>query len=121
MEGKKIEATERRESRAQRRVFSTWERDFGMRALLQPLEVDDTPHGDPLIGLIEPPLDDTLRLLVSQEVPTRFLRVEPDKRKGLNHSYIVEVKSCVRVTNWGYLVTTTILQTLPYGGDNPSA
>ncbi|NOX54650.1 MAG: hypothetical protein GXP27_09470 [Planctomycetes bacterium] len=105
----------------QRRVFSTWERDFGVRAILQPLEVDDTPHGPPLVGLMEPPADGTLRVLVSQEVPTRFLRVETDCDEGPNHFYLVEVKSCVRVAHWGHLITTTILQTRPDAGPNPSA
>ena len=120
MEAKKLKAKDRRKPRVGRRVFSTWERDFGTRAVLQPLEVDDTPHGPPLVGLIEPPVEGTLRVLVSQEIPTRFLRVQTDCDEGPKRFYLVEVKSCVRVADWGHLVTATILQTLPGANPEPS-
>ncbi|HID23164.1 MAG TPA: hypothetical protein EYP14_12285 [Planctomycetaceae bacterium] len=94
-------------------VFSVWERDFCCDAVLQPLEADDTPHGPSFTGLVEPPQDATLRVLLGHEVPTRFLRVTPTDAKGPACSYIVDVITCVRIADWAYQITAAIVQVIP--------
>jgi len=94
-----------------RSYHTVWQHDYKDFVLVQPVEVNDAPFGDPFMGLAALADPQAVHLIVSIMPPTRFLHLTPAHDPPPHTPTIVDVHSCQPVRNWGFHVQGAVVST----------